>query len=55
MEGGGGFLEGCSECGCLSFNSVWHSTFGIMLCETCKKNEKLITKSSAKQAYLLTG
>mmetsp|Transcript_8164 Transcript_8164/g.17499 ORF Transcript_8164/g.17499 Transcript_8164/m.17499 type:complete len:175 (+) Transcript_8164:18-542(+) len=51
---GGGFLSGCSKCGCLSFNSAYYNTFGVFLCDACKKDEKLMSKSNAKQLYMLT-
>lgn len=52
---GGGFLsEGCEGCGCMSFCNAWYSTFGVALCEQCKRAEKLVSKANAKAIYLLT-
>eukprot|EP00955_Chlamydomonas_euryale_P045303 353118-Chlamydomonas_euryale.AAC.3 len=52
--GGGGFLSGCEQCGCPSISSVWWSTFGARLCDGCARSAPLISKGSAKAAYLLT-
>ncbi|KAL4448613.1 hypothetical protein ABPG75_005832 [Micractinium tetrahymenae] len=49
-----GLLEaqgGCSRCPSLSFNSEWLRAFGVVLCNECKRAERLITKSTAKQQY----
>ncbi|KAL4424623.1 hypothetical protein ABPG77_002241 [Micractinium sp. CCAP 211/92] len=49
-----GLLEaqgGCSRCPSLSFNSEWLRAFGVVLCNECKRSERLISKSTAKQRY----
>jgi hypothetical protein len=51
---GGASNEGCMECGSSSFNSAWAQTFGVLLCEGCRRSYKLISKSAALSAYLLT-
>eukprot|EP00798_Chlamydomonas_sp_ICE-L_P017109 gene17109-23411_t len=47
-------MSGCEYCGCFSYNSSWYEAFGVMLCESCRKSEKLISKSMAKQLFLVT-
>lgn len=37
-------VVGCSHCGNISFSQEWHKAFGVMLCNSCKKEEKLISK-----------
>lgn len=42
-----GLLEahgGCSRCPSLSFNSEWLHAFGVVLCNECKRAERLISK-----------
>lgn len=38
----------------MSCTAAWLNTFGVRLCETCKREEKLIAKGQAKEAFLLT-
>ena len=46
---------GCDGCGTAgSFSAAWHEAFGVVLCSTCRSAERLISKSTAKSAYLLT-
>ncbi|GAX75983.1 hypothetical protein CEUSTIGMA_g3426.t1 [Chlamydomonas eustigma] len=54
MEPGGGFIAGCNHCGNLSYNSSWYEAFGVLICESCKNHEQLISKGQAKQVFLLT-
>lgn len=45
-----GLLEaqgGCSRCPSLSFNSEWLRAFGVVLCNECKRSERLISKVHA--------
>ncbi len=45
-----GLLEaqgGCSRCPSLSFNSEWLRAFGVVLCNECKRSERLISKVSS--------
>ncbi len=35
---------GCSRCPSLSFRSDWLKAFGVVLCNTCSKEERLISK-----------
>eukprot|EP00890_Picochlorum_soloecismus_P005771 jgi/Picsp_1/6195/NSC_03549-R1_xeroderma pigmentosum group a len=49
-----GHSSGCQKCPSLSFCDDLYKTFGIFLCNTCRKNEKLISKSTGKQKYLLS-
>lgn len=39
-----GHSSGCQRCSSLSFCDDLYQTFGIFLCQTCRKNEKLISK-----------
>lgn len=48
------FETRCSRCSSLSFDREWHDTFGITLCAQCRKDEKLISKSTARQKYFVT-
>lgn len=45
---------GCQNCGSLTFSQEWFDVFNVVLCPSCKKEEELITKSSAKENYMLT-
>ena len=60
MSDEGGFLRedddgGCDGCGTAgSFSAAWHEAFCVVLCSTCRSAERLISKSTAKSAYLLT-
>lgn len=47
-------IRGCTTCGNLSFSQEWYKAFGVVFCNGCKAQEELITKSTAKQLYLLT-
>jgi len=38
----------------LSYSREYFEAFGIALCDSCKRDEKLINKSLAKQKYLVT-
>lgn len=35
---------GCSRCPSLSFRSDWLKAFGVVLCNACSKEERLISK-----------
>ena len=39
-----GHSSGCQRCSSLSFCDDLYQTFGVFLCQTCRKNEKLISK-----------
>lgn len=45
---------GCSLCNSLSYSDEFFKAFKVMLCNQCRRNEKLISKSTAKQTYQLT-
>jgi DNA repair protein len=60
-DNGGGFIKehendgGCDGCGSgLSFSASWFEAFGVVLCSACRSTERLISKATAKAAYLLT-
>ena len=38
----------------MSYSSAWYQAFNVMLCEECKRAEKLIPKATAKALYLLS-
>lgn len=38
--------SGCSRCTSLSFNQEWLAAFHVALCNTCRQNEKLVSKVS---------
>ncbi|KAL6783878.1 XPA1 [Auxenochlorella protothecoides x Auxenochlorella symbiontica] len=46
--------SGCSRCTSLSFNQEWLAAFHVALCNTCRQNEKLVSKSTARIRYTLT-
>ena len=35
---------GCSRCPSLTFNAEWLRTFGVVLCNQCRRGEQLISK-----------
>lgn len=35
---------GCQVCGSLTFSQEWHEAFGVILCNSCKMEESLISK-----------
>jgi len=39
-----GHSSGCQKCSSLSFCDDLFNAFGIFICQTCRKNEKLISK-----------
>jgi DNA repair protein len=45
---------GCSKCNSLSYSDEFFKAFNVMFCNQCRRNEKLISKSTAKQSYQLT-
>lgn len=45
---------GCSKCSSLSYSEEFFKAFNVMLCNGCRRNEKLISKSTAKLQYQLT-
>jgi len=45
---------GCSKCNSLSYSDEFYKAFKVMLCNQCRRNEKLISKSTAKERYQLT-
>lgn len=49
-------VDGCDGCGItgLAFSAAWHEAFGLVLCSACRSKERLISKATAKAAYLLT-
>lgn len=46
--------NGCSRCTSLSFSEEFRSVFGVLLCNACRRQEKLISKAAAKKQYCLT-
>lgn len=40
--------SGCASCSSLSFNQDWLAAFGVPLCNSCRMNEKLISKARGK-------
>ncbi|WPT12921.1 DNA repair protein RAD14 [Picochlorum sp. SENEW3] len=46
--------SGCRGCSSLSYSQDLFAAFGVHLCRECRKSEKLVSKSTAKQQYLLT-
>jgi hypothetical protein len=49
--GGGGFLAptaGCEACDAPAYSSAWRLAFGVMLCDACRRDAKLIAKGAAK-------
>ncbi|GIL66005.1 hypothetical protein Vafri_19648 [Volvox africanus] len=56
MAEDGGFFQasGCEHCGNLSFSSEWFKAFGVVLCNQCKRDEALVSKSNAMAQYCLT-
>jgi DNA repair protein len=60
--GGGGFVgtdvgEGCDRCGDPRPHAVspkWLSAFGVALCTSCRAADELVTKTAAKEAYLVS-
>ncbi|KAK9828674.1 hypothetical protein WJX72_001467 [[Myrmecia] bisecta] len=47
-------IRGCSGCNSLSFSQEFYDAFNVVLCNQCKQDEQLISKSTARQSYLLT-
>jgi DNA repair protein len=45
---------GCSKCNSLSYSDEFFKAFKVMLCNQCRRNEKLISKSTSKETYQLT-
>lgn len=35
---------GCQKCGSLSFSQEWFDVFGVIFCNSCRRDEELITK-----------
>jgi DNA repair protein len=59
--GGGGnqaaAVEGCERCGDPRPHAVspkWLSAFGVALCTACRAADELVTKTAAKEAYLVS-
>jgi hypothetical protein len=46
--GGGAGGPACERCGSLTYCSKWEQAFGVKLCSSCKKDDKLISKVGAK-------
>lgn len=48
----------CVECKTLEIDNKFHETFGISLCQNCKKGNperySLLTKTECREDYLLT-
>ena len=36
--------SGCSRCTSLSYNQEYYKAFGVLLCNSCKRDEKLVSK-----------
>eukprot|EP01026_Neomeris_dumetosa_P040244 TRINITY_DN33218_c0_g1_i1.p3 TRINITY_DN33218_c0_g1~~TRINITY_DN33218_c0_g1_i1.p3 ORF type:complete len:176 (+),score=12.44 TRINITY_DN33218_c0_g1_i1:32-559(+) len=46
--------QGCSKCDSLSYCVQWWNSYGVQICTKCKQQEQLISKTQAKQKYLLS-
>eukprot|EP01025_Chloroclados_australasicus_P026318 TRINITY_DN2612_c0_g1_i1.p2 TRINITY_DN2612_c0_g1~~TRINITY_DN2612_c0_g1_i1.p2 ORF type:complete len:207 (-),score=19.79 TRINITY_DN2612_c0_g1_i1:200-751(-) len=46
--------QGCQNCTNISYCIKWWHAYGVQICSKCKLAEKLISKSQAKQKYLLS-
>ncbi|CAG9463511.1 unnamed protein product [Pedinophyceae sp. YPF-701] len=44
---------GCSRCASLSYSQEYLNAFGVRLCATCKSEDGLLPKSTAREAYCL--
>ena len=49
---GGRDASGCEHCGSLTFSQEWFNAFGVVICNQCKADVKLITKASARRPAL---
>ncbi|GAB4817316.1 hypothetical protein N2152v2_004362 [Parachlorella kessleri] len=45
---------GCTRCSSLTWNQEWLEAFGVRLCNQCKREEPLVSKTTAKQRYYVT-
>lgn len=41
------YEDGCSNCSSVTINQEWRQVFGVLLCNSCKLNDPLISKVGA--------
>ncbi|KAK9915247.1 hypothetical protein WJX75_006703 [Coccomyxa subellipsoidea] len=46
--------SGCMHCGSLTFSNEYYNAFKVLICNSCKGQDDLISKGNAKSLYLLT-
>lgn len=47
-------VSGCSRCSSLSFSKEFYDAFKVLLCNECRRSEKLISKTNAKSQFCIT-
>lgn len=45
---------GCSKCSSLSYSDEFFKAFGVLVCNQCRKGERLVSKSAAKMQFQIT-